>query len=137
MSPDPGAVMVGRGRPTLIWGMDSPAEHVVVDNPERRRFEVRMGRRVLGWAAYEQTPQMLVFTHTEVSPKWEHRGLGSLLVRTTLDHARRQGLQVLPMCPFVRAWIYRHPDYADLVHQPPAADGRPPTAAGPADDAVV
>ncbi len=116
--------------------MDTFDGHSVVDNPERRRFEVRRGRRVLGWAAYEQTAELLVFTHTEVQPRWEHHGIGSLLVRTTLDHARRIGVQVLPMCPFVRGWIERHPDYADLVYNPPHA-AAPSASPGAADDAVV
>lgn len=100
--------------------MDSP-DYDVVDNPERRRFEVRRGRKVLGWAAYEQTADLVVFTHTEVKPREEHQGLGSLLVRTTLDYVRAQNLKVLPLCPFVNGWIQRHPDYADLVYHGPVA----------------
>ncbi len=92
----------------------------VVDNPERRRFEVRHGRTVLGWTSYEQTSDLLVFHHTEVKPRWEGTGLGSRLVRATLDHVREQDLQVLPLCPFVDGWIERHPDYADLVRRRPA-----------------
>ncbi len=101
--------------------MDTSAEYEVVDNPERRRFEVRRGRKVLGWSAYDQTSEIIVFTHTEVTPKEEGHGLGSLLVRTTLDHVRAQEMQVLPVCPFVREWIGRHPDYADLVYHGPVA----------------
>ena len=119
--------------------MESPGHHddyIVVDNPERRRFEVRSGRRVLGWAAYEQTAHMVVFTHTEVSPRWEKRGLGSLLVRTTLDHVRAQEMQVLPACSFVRGWIDRHPEYADLVHRPPGEPPAAPTETSASDEAV-
>lgn len=90
----------------------------VVDNPERRRFEVRDGRKVLGWSSYDETAELIVFNHTEVNPRWEGRGIGSVLVRTTLDHVRDQGLRVLPLCPFVRAWIDRHPEYGDLVYTP-------------------
>ncbi|MFP5416590.1 MAG: GNAT family N-acetyltransferase [Actinomycetes bacterium] len=90
----------------------------VVDNPERRRFEVRRGRKVLGWSAYDETAELIVFNHTEVDPRWEGRGIGSVLVRTTLDHVRAQGMRVLPLCPFVGAWIARHPEYADLVYHP-------------------
>ena len=46
------------------------------------------------------------------------------------------GVQVLPMCPFVRGWIERHPDYADLVYHPPHAAALP-ASPGAADDAVV
>ncbi|QIK72506.1 N-acetyltransferase [Propioniciclava coleopterorum] len=90
----------------------------VIDNPERRRFEARLGRKVLGWASYDQTSEIIVFTHTEVSRRWERLGLGSRLVQATLDHVRSQGMQVLSTCPFVSDWINRHPDYDDLVYRP-------------------
>lgn len=106
--------------------MDTRNDDLTVrDNPERRRFEVRRGRRVLGWSSYEQTAHLIVFTRTEVHPRWEGQGIGSLLVRTTLDRARREGMQVLPLCTFVDGWIARHPDYADLLYRPPAHE---PTA---------
>ena len=101
------------------------AEYIVVDNPERRRFEVRDGRKVLGWTTYEQTSHLIVFHHTEVKPRYEGLGLGSLLVRTTLDHVRAQEMRVLPLCPFVNGWIERHPDYADLVYRPRAGEPIP------------
>ena len=94
----------------------------VIDNAERRRFEVRDGRRVLGWSSYDETAELIVFNHTEVNPRWEGRGIGSLLVRTTLDHVRAQRMQVLPLCAFVRAWIDRHPEYADLLYHATPAD---------------
>ncbi|WP_300083023.1 GNAT family N-acetyltransferase [Propioniciclava sp.] len=90
----------------------------VIDNPERERFEVREGRRVIGWAAYQETARLIVFTHTEVDPAYEGQGIGSQLVRATLDHVRAQGMQVLPTCPFVSAWMGRHPEYDDLRYRP-------------------
>jgi predicted GNAT family acetyltransferase len=50
-----------------------------------------------------------------VNPEAGESGLGSRLVRAALDDVRGKGLQVVPLCPFVRGWIERHPDYADLV----------------------
>ncbi len=100
--------------------MDELADVVVVDNPERRRFEARLGRKVIGWASYDQTSELIVFTHTHVNPRWERLGLGSRLVRATLDHIRGQDMQMLSTCPFVNAWIDQHPDYADLLFHPDA-----------------
>ncbi|WP_282004709.1 GNAT family N-acetyltransferase [Propioniciclava sinopodophylli] len=97
----------------------------VVENPERRRFEVRDGRTVLGWTTFEETSQLVVFHHTEVKPRWEGTGLGSKLVRATLDHVRDQGKTVLPLCSFVDEWIERHPDYADLVYDPSKPSSTP------------
>jgi predicted GNAT family acetyltransferase len=53
--------------------------------------------------------------HTEVEPELERHGVGSQLVAATLDDLRARGLPVVPICPFVRGFIRRHPEYADLV----------------------
>jgi predicted GNAT family acetyltransferase len=90
-------------------------ETTVRDNPEESRYEIRDGDRVLGFAAYERRGDTVVFTHTEVDPDAGQDGLGSTLVRAALDDVRSKGGSVVPLCPFVRGWIERHPDYADLV----------------------
>ena len=90
-------------------------ETTVRDNPEESRYEIRAGDRVLGLAAYQRRGDTVVFTHTEVDPDAGENGLGSKLVRSALDDVRSHGGSVVPHCPFVRGWIERHPDYADLV----------------------
>ena len=90
----------------------------VVDNPEASRYEALLGDRVAGFSEYLVKPGRLVFTHTIVEPEFEGRGFGSKLVREELDDVRRRGLKVTPLCPFVRAFIRRHPEYQDLVATP-------------------
>ena len=90
-------------------------ELTVTDVPEAGRYEARAADRVLGLAAYQRRGDRVVFTHTEVDPDAEGGGVGGTLVRGALDDVRAHGLRVVPRCPFVRAWIERHPDYADLV----------------------
>jgi predicted GNAT family acetyltransferase len=63
---------------------------------------------------------VVAFLHTEVDPTVQRRGLGSALVAGALDDARARGLAVVPLCPFVDAYIRRHPEYADLVVDDPA-----------------
>lgn len=65
----------------------------------------------------DHQPSTIVFTHTEVPAEMEGRGVGSTLVRFALDDARARDLAVEPQCPFVRSWIERHDDYADLVER--------------------
>ena len=110
--------------------MASRDELRIVDNPERRRFEARDGRRLAGWADYDETAELIVFTHTNVNPEWEGQGVGGTLVRTVLDHTRAQGMKVLPLCPFVKTWIERHPAYADLVFHPADGDAGPAPSVG-------
>ena len=90
-------------------------EPTVRDVPEADRYEIRDGEQVLGLAAYQRRGDVVVFTHTEVDPDAGQSGLGSTLVRTALDDVRSRGGTVIALCPFVRGWIDRHPQYADLV----------------------
>ena len=87
----------------------------VTDVPEAGRYEARAGDRVLGQANYQRQGDRVVFTHTEVDPDAEGSGVGGTLVRGALDDVRAHGLRVVPRCSFVRGYIERHPDYADLV----------------------
>jgi predicted GNAT family acetyltransferase len=87
----------------------------VVDDAAGSRFEVLVDGAVAGFAEYRRTTSSISFTHTVVDPAFEGRGLGSVLARGALDAAREQGARVLPFCPFIRAWIERHPAYLDLV----------------------
>ena len=91
----------------------------MVDNPDERRFELRVGDAVAGFAEYRAGDSVHTFTHTEIDPAYEGKGLGSVLVRGALDQVRARGRGVRPACPFVRSFVERHPDYLDLV---PAAD---------------
>jgi uncharacterized protein len=90
-------------------------ETTVRDVADADRYEIRDGDRLLGIAAYQLRGDQIRFIHTEVNPDAGENGLGSRLVRAALDDVRGRGLQVVPLCPFVRGWIERHPDYADLV----------------------
>jgi predicted GNAT family acetyltransferase len=92
-------------------------EPTVTDAPEAGRYEIRDGDRLLGLAAYERRGSTTVFTHTEVDPDAGESGLGGTLVRAALDDVRAHGGTVVPQCSFVRGWIERHQDYADLVER--------------------
>ena len=87
----------------------------VRESAERSRFEVLEGDEVVGFAVYHVEDGRAAFPHTEVDPAHQNRGLASELVRVALDTARERGQQVLPYCPFVSAYIRRHPAYLDLV----------------------
>jgi len=92
----------------------------IVDLPEARRYEARLDATVVAYAEYRLTAGRIIFIHTVVGPDHEGRGFGGRLARGALDDARARGLRVTPRCPFIAAWIERHPEYADLVGPPPA-----------------
>ena len=85
------------------------------DNPAAHRFELRRGGLVLAHSEYNLLKDSVMFTHTEVLPQHEREGLGSTLVKFSLDDVRRRGLHVIPVCPFVAAYIRQHREYLDLV----------------------
>jgi len=91
-----------------------PAPPQVVDNPAAGRFELRVGDQ-LGFLNYRRDGNLLHLIHTEVPAEVEGEGYGSALARGALEHARAAGLQVVPSCRFVRAYLERHPEYAPLV----------------------
>ena len=104
-----------RGTDELEAAAGTVAEVEIVDVPEASRYELRLGGRLVGLAAYRRRDGRIAFTHTEVEESWEGRGFGSRLAATALDDARRQGLDVVPLCPFIARYIERHPEYEQLV----------------------
>lgn len=93
-------------------------ELTVRDNAEQRRYEARIGTKVVGVISYHAEPGLpglLTLVHTEVDPAFEGKGVGSRLVAGALEDIRRRGQSLVPLCPFVRAYLRRHPEHADLV----------------------
>ena len=85
----------------------------VRDNTERHRFELDAGGHI-AFSNYKRSDGVLTILHTEVPKELEGRGIGSSLVRGLLEIARAQGLKVRAVCPFVKAYLDRHAEYADL-----------------------
>jgi predicted GNAT family acetyltransferase len=83
------------------------------DNTKRHRFEFDAEGHV-AFANYQREAGVLTILHTEVPKELNGKGIGSALVRGLLDQARAQGLKVMPLCPFVAAYMDKHPEYADL-----------------------
>ena len=116
------AATVGRARDLSARDTDelepageAPAEAEVVDVPEKNRYEFWLDGRLIGLASYRRRESRITFTHTEVDESCEGRGFGSLLAKAALEDARREGLEVAPLCPFIAHYIKRHPEYAELV----------------------
>ena len=87
----------------------------VTDNPDKARFEIVADGELAGFAQYHLRDGVIAFTHAQTDDRFRGHGLGSRLVRASLDDARARQLVVLPYCPFVRSWITEHSEYADLI----------------------
>lgn len=83
----------------------------ITDNPEASRFELTTGGHVAE-LQYRRRADRLVILHTEVPAELEGQGIGGSLVAAAVDRAMRENLTVVPLCPFARSWLERHPDVA-------------------------
>jgi uncharacterized protein len=93
--------------------MDDTAALTVRDNRSELRYELVRDGEVLGFLLYRLEPERVVLVHTDIDPAYEGQGLGSVLVKGALDDLRERGVRAVPFCPFVRAYIRRHPEYAE------------------------
>lgn len=90
----------------------------VKNNPAENRYEAWLDGKLAGMAVYGLSEHAIVFLHTEVGDEFEGHGVGSALARGALDDVRADGTRdVVPLCPFIKSWIAKHPDYQDLVHK--------------------
>ncbi|PYE55470.1 GNAT family N-acetyltransferase [Deinococcus yavapaiensis] len=87
----------------------------VIDNTEGKRYEAALPQGT-AYIEYRPVGNALMLTHTEVPEAMEGQGVGSTLVKFALDDIRERSMMVIPMCPFVAAYMQRHLEYADLVH---------------------
>jgi predicted GNAT family acetyltransferase len=86
----------------------------VRDNTALSRFELDAGG-VIVLMNYRLADGVMTLDHTETPPQARGRGLASRLTATVLEIARARGLKVMPRCPFVRAYLAKHPEFRDLL----------------------
>lgn len=92
--------------------MDNTTE--IIQNKEKKRFEIHIGDQ-LAFQEYIQTEKDLVIPHTEVPQSLEGRGLGSLLAKNALAYAEKNGLKIMPLCPFMASYMAKHREYEHLL----------------------
>ena len=91
------------------------AELRVTRSEGEHKYLLLVGELEAGFIIYGERDGEVILFHTEVDGSIEGRGLGSTLVSGALDDIRARGLRVVALCPFVRAYLKRHPEYGDLV----------------------
>ena len=86
----------------------------VINNKAHHRYEFAVDGAIAA-SYYKLADGIITFIHTEVPPELGGKGVGSKLIRGALDQVRTDGLKVIAQCPFVKAFIEKHADYADLL----------------------
>jgi hypothetical protein len=99
--------------------LDEAGDLSVRNNVERHRFEIALDGD-FAFLQYRRgkTESVIVLAHTEVPLSWRGRGLAKLLAKSALEAAQAQGLQVIAECPFVRAYLQKHPEFKPLLSNP-------------------
>ncbi|MGH3352486.1 MAG: GNAT family N-acetyltransferase [Nocardioides sp.] len=79
------------------------------------RYQIAVDDAVAGFTQFVDDSNQRIFFHTVVHKEYGGRGLGSELVRHALDETRGQGVRIVPVCPYVKAFLERHTEYADDI----------------------
>ena len=88
--------------------------HPVQLNRDANRFEILADEHV-AFLLFHVRGTVIALIHTEVPPALQHQGLADALAKTALEYARSHSLRVKVICPFVKAFLTRHPEFQDLV----------------------
>jgi predicted GNAT family acetyltransferase len=75
----------------------------------------------MAFLSYERREDALVLVNTQVPPAFRGRGIGKALVKAGIDAARREGLRVVPVCPFVKAFLRTHPESSETGRSGPTS----------------
>jgi uncharacterized protein len=87
----------------------------ITDATAAQRYEARVDGHLAGFIDYAMKRDRIALVHTEVLSAYRGTGIGEDLTRFALDDARRRGLRVIASCPFVRAYVERHPETHDII----------------------
>ncbi|MCD6012129.1 MAG: N-acetyltransferase [Flavipsychrobacter sp.] len=90
----------------------------VVNNKRQYRFEIELPSGEIARLEYRWLKGNMVLMHTLVPASERGKGIGALLAKHVLEHARAHNLKVIVYCPFVELYVKKHPEYGDLIVQP-------------------
>lgn len=89
-------------------------------NPDR--FEITTEGRVAGFTQFTDHAGRRVFSHTEIGEDFGGQGLGGIVVGEAIEATREDGLLIVPLCPYVKTWLTKHPEHSDVYSDPTPAD---------------
>ena len=87
----------------------------ILDDEGASRYEAREDGELAGFIDYIIRRDRIALIHTETLAAYQGRGIAERLVRFALSDARRRNLRVIVKCPYVRAFVERHPEMQDIV----------------------
>lgn len=96
-------------------------DQVVTDKPDETRYELTIDGERVGLIDYVERDRARDLHHTEIDEQYSGRGLAGVLVAGAVADLRLKGLAMIPTCPYIQAWLRKHPDEWDIVPAEAAA----------------
>jgi predicted GNAT family acetyltransferase len=93
---------------------DSPKVEVARNDLENR-FEIHVGEHLAGFTQYRDRKDRRIFFHTEIGDEFAGRGLGGILAKQAIEETVEHGKVIVPLCPFIAAYLKKHPEYDENV----------------------
>jgi predicted GNAT family acetyltransferase len=93
----------------------------IVHDEDGHRYEAWSGDTLAGVAEYRERGDRTIFTHTEVYPAFEGHGIATALAAAAIEETVRRGRLIVPLCPFIVAYLRKHPEYDEHVRWPESA----------------
>jgi len=86
----------------------------LIDNEAAKQYEMHAEGLVVR-IEYIKTKDAIYLTHTEVPKALEGKGWGSAIIKATLAEIKEQDIKLVPLCPFVAAYIQKHPEWKSIL----------------------
>ncbi len=81
----------------------------ITNNQELHRFEF-IENGIEAVLEYKQSRNRIYLIHTGVPKEFSGRGIAAALATTALNYARENDLEAVIICPYVKAYVKRHPE---------------------------
>lgn len=86
----------------------------LIKNEQLHRFEMTIHDDT-AFIEFAEDNNILTFIHTEVPESLQGKGVGSAIIEKSLSYAKANGFGIKPICPFVHAYLKRHPEWNELL----------------------
>ncbi len=94
----------------------------VTRQSEPDRYEIAVDGKVAGFTQFTDRGDRRIFPHTEIGEEFGGQGLAGVLVEQALTATREDGKTIVAVCPYVKKWLGKHDEFADIVSTPTPED---------------
>lgn len=93
--------------------MDILIQHQEAETKGSFYYEVE-GKRLAEMTYSKAGTELIIIDHTEVDESLKGKGVGLELLKYAVDYVRKKGIKILPLCPFAKATLQKHPEWKDV-----------------------